>query len=109
MADLVMGQRVSCLAKNFGIQWARTKYPSSWKTARVEGSVRESKGDGIYKILYDGDSELLESNVKTLKIIVAQKSTAASKTADATDDPLPSANTERKSRTTSSSSSTRIY
>ena len=108
MAELVMGQRVSCLAKNFGIEWARSKYQSSWKTARVEGTVRESKGDGVYLILYDGDSELLESNVKTLRKIKAQTSMAASKSADAADDPLPSANTERKSCTTSPSSSTCI-
>ena len=67
MAELGMGQRVSCLAKNFGIQWAREKFPSAWKTARVEGSVHKSKGDGNSMILYDGDSELMESHAKLLK------------------------------------------
>ena len=103
-----MGQRISCLAKNFGIQWARKKYPSSWKTARIEGTVRESKEDGIYMILYDGDSELLESNIKSIKKLKTQIATAASKTADAADVPLPSANTKRKSCTPSPSFITRI-
>ena len=67
MAELVIGQRISCLAQNVGIQWAREKFPSLWKTARVEGSVRESKGDGNYMILFDSDSELTESHVKSLK------------------------------------------
>ena len=43
MAELVMGQQVSCLAKNVGIQWSRDKFSSAWKAARVEGTVRESK------------------------------------------------------------------
>ena len=70
--------------------------------------MRKLKGDGIYMILYDGDSELLESNVKTLKKLKTQMVTAASKTADAADVLLPSANTERKSCTPSPSSSTRM-
>ena len=88
-------------SKEFWHSMGMREVSSSWKTACVEGTMHESKGDVIYLILYDGNSELLESNVKTLRKLNTQMATTASKTTDAADDPLLSANTEHKSCTPS--------
>ena len=66
-SKFAIGGRVSCAAKQFGIQWARDNFGKTWKTARVHGVVREVLGKRSYKVLYDGDPDPLESNEKTLK------------------------------------------
>ena len=77
MPGFKVDDRVSCKARCFGIQWARTNYKKQWKVARVHGVVHQILGPNQYKVLYDGDKDPLESSGGDLKVSRKRKKRGA--------------------------------
>jgi hypothetical protein len=63
-----VGDRVSILAQSFGESWAKGIYKRQWKTATCQGTLRADMGNGQWKVMWDGDSEALESAVGQLTL-----------------------------------------
>ena len=67
--DMEAGRRVSIKATHFGKAYAKEMFGKEWKTAIVEGVVRADMGMGMWKVLWDGDSESMDSSTKHLTLL----------------------------------------
>jgi hypothetical protein len=63
------GRRVSIKATYFGKAYAKETFGKEWKTAIIEGVVRADMGMGMWKVLWDGDSESMDSSTKHLTLL----------------------------------------
>ena len=87
-AKFAVGVRVSAPAFSFGPDWARSAYGQTWRSACVEGivAVAPQKKGGPVQILWDGDSDPLESAQRHLKCLKKQPVKAAAAVAHSSDD-----------------------
>jgi len=71
----VVRDRVSILAQTFGKSWAKGIYKAQWKTATCQGTLRADMGNDQWKVLWDGDSEALNS--ATVQLTLLESAAAA--------------------------------
>ena len=72
---MVVGDRVFILAQTFGKSWAKGIYKAQWKTATCQGTLRADMGNDQWKVLWDGDSEALNS--ATVQLTLLESAAAA--------------------------------
>ena len=62
---LVEGQSVFVLARIFGTEWAKKKFGTSWKSARIEGKLQKYiKDKGMWVIYFSFDSSVCQLSEK---------------------------------------------